>query len=181
MQQQQEIKKTLNRSSNKIDKCSLHIVHQFSSSDWTFYWLAECGWSVALCDQCLWTDQSSVVLHKQHVITTSPVLTDLVWPGLFYKHLCDSLASEWSFVNISTRHLHSQTVRARELTFWDKVHPPPVTCHMSHFMWNMSRVTCHVSHVTCRMSCVTCHMSLFIFFYQAVKLVVEGLLSTRPT
>ena len=32
-------------------------------------------------------------------------------------------------MKISSKHLHSQTVRARELTFWEKVHlPPPLTC-----------------------------------------------------
>ena len=43
-----------------------------------------------------------------------------------------------SFVEISSSNLHSQTVRARKLNFWEKVHLPP---------------TCHVS-------CVMCHMSL---------------------
>ena len=34
---------------------------------------------------------------------------------------------------MSSKHLHSQAVRARELTFWEKVHLlPPVTCHVSH-------------------------------------------------
>ena len=49
-------------------------------------------------------------------------------------------------------------VRARELKFWETVHPPKhVTCHMS-------RVTmCQVSHVTCHMSRVMCHF----FFSQS--------------
>ena len=56
-------------------------------------------------------------------------------------------------MEISSKHFHSQTVRARQLKFWAKVHhPPPVMCHISH-------VTCHVSYVMCHMSCVTCHMS----------------------
>ena len=41
--------------------------------------------------------------------------------------------SQWSFVNISSKHFHSQTVRAKDLQFWEKVYlPPPVTCHVSH-------------------------------------------------
>ena len=41
-------------------------------------------------------------------------------------------------MEISVEHLHSQTIRARELTFLEKVHhPPPVMFHMAHIM-------CHV-------------------------------------
>ena len=51
------------------------------------------------------------------------------------------------------RNLHSQTVRARMLKFWEKVHlPPPVTCHhvtKSPVRCHVSRVICHVSHVGC--------------------------------
>ena len=46
---------------------------------------------------------------------------------------------------------NSQTVRARELKFWEKV-------HLSH----LSPVTCHVSRVTCHMS----HF-LLLFFLQS--------------
>ena len=49
------------------------------------------------------------------------------------------------------------TERARELKFWENVHPPPcVPCHVSH-------VTCHMSGITCYMSCVMCPMSHFFF------------------
>ena len=76
--------------------------------------------------------------------------------------------SESSFVKISSTNLHSVTVRARELKFWEKVHfPPPVICHVSH-------VTCHVSRVTCHMSHVRCHMIFFFFFYKFVKFVDRG-------
>ena len=48
---------------------------------------------------------------------------------------------------------HGQTRRARELKFWRKVHiPHPVTCHVSCFMFYVSRVTCHKSNVMCHMS-----------------------------
>ena len=48
-------------------------------------------------------------------------------------------------MKISSTNLHSQTVRARELKFWEG--SPPPTCHVSC-------VTCHLSHVTCHMSFV---------------------------
>ena len=59
-----------------------------------------------------------------------------------------------------------QTVRARELKFWMKVHLP------QPFM-------CHVSHVMCHMSCVTCHLwrVTYLFFFlsdKVVKLVGGG-------
>ena len=54
--------------------------------------------------------------------------------------------NEWSFCSESSRHCPSQTVRARELKFWENVHTP--RCVSSH----VSRVTCHVSHVMCHMS-----------------------------
>ena len=73
-----------------------------------------------------------------------------------------------TFVGISSEHLHSQTVRARELKFWKKVYlPPSVMCHMSC-------VTCHVSHVMYHISCVTCHMFFLSFFDKVVKLVSWG-------
>ena len=51
----------------------------------------------------------------------------------------------WPFSSQSSKHHNSQTVRARELKFWENAHPPP-------------HVTCHVSRVTCRMSHITRHM-----------------------
>ena len=69
----------------------------------------------------------------------------------------------------SSKHHKSQTIRARELTFWENVYPPPhVTCHMSH-------VTCHVSCVTCRVWHVT--FFLLSFFTNRWSLSVEDLLS----
>ena len=72
--------------------------------------------------------------------------------------------TESSFVKISSKHLHSQTFRDMDLTFWESVHlTQRVTCHMSCVM-------CHVSCVMCHVSCVMCHMLHFylflnIFFY----------------
>ena len=59
----------------------------------------------------------------------------------------------------------SQTVRARELTFWGNVHPLPcVTCLVSHVRCHMSGVRYHVSGVRCHMSGVMCHFFSFSFF-----------------
>ena len=61
-----------------------------------------------------------------------------------------NLVTDWSFFSYSSKQLHSQTIRASKLKFWEKVHlPPPVTCHVSHIMFHVSCVTCHMSRVKC--------------------------------
>ena len=76
------------------------------------------------------------------VLQTPPLLIESV----------NQSVSQSSFVKIPSTNLHSQTVKVRELTFWEKVHlPPPVTCQVSH-------VTRHMSHVTCQLLHVTCHI-----------------------
>ena len=46
-----------------------------------------------------------------------------------------------SVVKVSSKHPHSQTVRARDLKLWENVHLPPyVMCHVSY-------VRCHRSHI----------------------------------
>ena len=59
-----------------------------------------------------------------------------------------------SFVKVSSKHLYSKFVRAREMKLWENFHVPLY-------------VTCHLSHVGCHMSCVTCHnyISDFFFFF----------------
>ena len=60
-----------------------------------------------------------------------------------------------------------KTIRARELKFWENVHPTPcvmchlspVTCYLSHVICHVSPVMCYLSHVTCHVSPVTCQMS----------------------
>ena len=64
----------------------------------------------------------------------------------------NSLVTYWftdsSFSSQSLWHHKSQTVRARELTFWETVHPPPsVTRHMSCVTYQVSIVKCQVSGV----------------------------------
>ena len=69
-----------------------------------------------------------------------------------------------------SKHCQSQTGRARELTFWENVHPTLcVMCHVSCVMCHVSCVMCHVSRVTCHLSCVTCHMSIFFFTFFYLK------------
>ena len=81
-----------------------------------------------------------------------------------------------SYVKCQVSHVTSnfQTVRARQVKFWEKGHLlPPVICHVSCVMCHMSCVTCHVSHVSCHMSRVTCHVSgvtcnyYYLFFLQS--------------
>ena len=87
-----------------------------------------------------------------------------------------------SLIQPFPQYLHNiikkQTVRARELKFWENVHPPQrVMCHVSCVM-------CHVSHVTCHVSHVTCHYFFYYIFFCLIKCwkySVEGLLSTGPT
>ena len=82
---------------------------------------------------------------------------------------------------------NSQTVRARELKFWEKDHLlPPVTCHFSHVRFHVSHVRCHMPRVTCHMSGVACHLKKIyivcvIFFIKCWSYLVEGLLTTGPT
>ena len=65
---------------------------------------------------------------------------------------------------------NSQTVRARELKFWEKV----------HLLHPLSPVTCHMSHVKCQTLHVTCQMSHVIFF-KRWRYLVEGLFLMGPT
>ena len=92
----------------------------------------------------------------------------------------------------------SQTIRARDLQFWDNLHQPLcVTCHMLH-------VTCHVKcHVLCvtqhhysqtvkakdlqflvnvyRPLCVLCPVpNIMLIFFYWWSYLVEDLLSTNP-
>ena len=86
-------------------------------------------------------------------------------PGVAGAVLYSALWLTNSFSDSSRSSLYhkSQTVRARELKFWENVHPP-------------KRVTCHMSRVTF-------HVKLFFWGGGAKwwSLSLEGLLSTGPT
>ena len=67
------------------------------------------------------------------------------------------------FVKIYSKHSQSQTGRARELKFWENVHPTIcVMCLVSY-------LTCYGSHVMCHLSYVTCYMSNFFFTFFLIK------------
>ena len=76
-------------------------------------------------------------------------------------------------MEVSSEHHLSQTGRAEELKFLDKVHLPPlVMCRVSSVMYC---VTCQVSRVMCHMSHVTYHISHnFLLLYNVVKQVGGG-------
>ena len=58
---------------------------------------------------------------------------------------------KWWFVDIYSEHCQSQTGRARELKFWENVHPTLcVMCHLLCVLCPLSPVTCHLSPVTCK-------------------------------
>ena len=58
---------------------------------------------------------------------------------------------------VTCRH-YLQSVRARDLKFWDNAHHPLcVRCHRSCAMWHVSSVTCHMSHFSCHVSLVPWH------------------------
>ena len=86
-------------------------------------------------------------------------------PSWFIRSL-----TQWSFVKISLASLHSQTLRARELKLWEKVHLP--TCHMSGNSYNVSHVTFQISHVPGHES---------FFFGKVVKPVSRGSGINGPT
>ena len=61
-----------------------------------------------------------------------------------------------------SKHHYTKTVRARELTFFENVHPH----HVSHVRCQVSVVLCQVSHVRCHMSCVKkIHIFLLFSFF----------------
>ena len=94
--------------------------------------------------------------------------------GLFNKHLCYLLMNSfswWSHCFRSSKHHNFQTVRAREVIFWENVHPEPyVTCHLSPVTCHLSTVTCHLSQVISHLSHVSFAMShFFLHFFLSKK------------
>ena len=89
------------------------------------------------------------LLDKRSARQCYCLLADLVYPGVFYKQLCNSSIHcsyiKWSFYSESLRHCLSQTIRAGELTFWEKVYPH----HVSHVMCHVSGVKSHIYIFCC--------------------------------
>ena len=103
-----------------------------------------------------------------------------IWREICERTHCPSI------VKLTLLLFLSQAVRARELKFWENVHPTPcVTCHISHVRCQVTGDRCHMScvrclmwRVMCQVSCVMCSMShvffsLFLFFPFFSDKVVE--------
>ena len=78
----------------------------------------------------------NVLLNQ--LVNYLPSLIDPVKPGLFYKHFCNWL---FHWLIKSSIHHKSQTIGARDLTFWHNIH------HQSHVMCHVSPVTGHGSQI----------------------------------
>ena len=118
-------------------------------------------------------------------LLTSIYLPDPVSPGLLYKHhshwFIHKIILRW-FSSKSSKHYKSQTVKARELNFWENVYPiKHFTCHMSSVTCDMSCIMCHSACVMCHMSCATCHNWVLLLFWTKWWSLPRGLLSTGPT
>ena len=106
---------------------------------------------------------SQINVVKMTDITQRPNSADhwnvvcVQWNMVVKSPLFINSLSDLSFVKISLTNLHSKTAKARELTFWDKVHIP----NLSHVMCTMSHATCQMPHVTWHESKVTYHVMLF--------------------
>ena len=88
---------------------------------------------------------------KMSILECVRYLADPVKPRLF-SCSTDSFSNS-AYSSRSSNHFPTQTVKARELKFWESFDPPPcVTFHVSH-------VSCHMSCIMCHMSCVKCQMS----------------------
>ena len=63
---------------------------------------------------------------------------------ILFIHLISSFSSK------SSKHLHPQSILARDLNFWEAIQcSPPSMGHMSHVTGHVSYLTFHVSHITC--------------------------------
>ena len=77
------------------------------------------------------------------------VLTNQVWLGLFYKHLCDALIQSVILLFRIFKTLYISNCKSWEAEFLENVHPPPppcahVTCHVSNVMRQVSRAKCRI-------------------------------------
>ena len=74
-----------------------------------------------------------------------PLQRSFQWYGLHIDTREFPIIKLFSFVKLSSKPFHSQTVSARELKFFEKVHlPKPVTGRMSHVTFHMSHVMCQI-------------------------------------
>ena len=74
--------------------------------------------------------------------------------------------SHRSFFSKPSKHHYTQTLWARELKFWENVHPRPrVTCQLSGVTCHVSSVRCQVSGYRCYVSGVISQVSVFLSFF----------------
>ena len=111
---------------------------------------------------CLWYKRShwsakTETIDMIYMIINRPGVARAVLqlPSSLINSLIHSLIHP--LVPICSIPCYSQTIRARELKFWENVHP--TLCVMCH----VSCVKCQVSSVTCHISGVACHFCLLFF------------------
>ena len=105
----------------------------------------------------------------------------LSWESSIVLKVFKCMNRPW-FVKIYSKHCQSQTGRARELKFWENVHPTLcVMCYVSCVRCQVSGVRCQVSGVRCQVSGVMCQIYIFFGGTKWLGWLVEGLLSTGPT
>ena len=103
-----------------------------------------------------------LALHWNIATYFNELLLHTAWPWSIW--FIQSV-SHWSFSSKASKYHKLQTVRSRELKFWENVHPLKlVTCHISHVTCHVSHFMCHVSHVTYHVSHVKCQICFHYFF-----------------
>ena len=90
-----------------------------------------------------------IVKYGDEILKDLKLLIDLCSRASFTNTIVIHLFIRSWFEKMSSRHLHSQTIRARDRNFWHNIHQPLCV------MWHMSSVTYHMSGVSCHMSGVT--------------------------
>ena len=128
-------------------------------------------------DNILWLFSANWYFQQQQKIALNSISSQMfrVWlTDQVCIRGCSTNTSmiHWSIESVivyemSSIHCLSQTVRPREVTFWECFPHPPPTCVPCH----VSRVMCHMSHVTCHMTYVTC----IFFLTKWWSFSVEGL------
>ena len=112
--------------------------------------------------KCCWLTKkkvwSSSIGDGMHLMELPPIVNRPGVPGAVLQTASSSTeqVSEWSFSARSSKQQNTQTVRTRELNFWENVYPTPC-------------VTCHLSPALCK-----------FFFYKKKKIDREGPLKTDP-
>ena len=106
-----------------------------------FLWLHFCpSKKKAFRKSCFRSQKKSS--HTFEPLFNRPCVARAVLQTHFVIHWFVDWLGHWSFMKISSKHLLSQTVRARDLKLWENIHLP-----LSLVMCQVSHVTYHVSYV----------------------------------